>query len=366
MRVQTAIAGSGTVTATVSTRRIAKDLDYLAARLHARRSRMAEAERLDSLCRMGSLPEFCLAIFPGSEFKGKPDFQRRLICELIDELSVLSIHMSGPGAELLDWMLVRFQVENVKVLIRACLTGAPMKDVHGYLVPLPGNLRLDNEGLAAAPSPENFVRLMPKGLPRNSLEKALRVYGDSPRPFFLEAALDRGYFEGLVAGTERLSQEDKEIAGPMVYQEVDVFHLMVVARGKFYYNLKPEMLRPLHVTGSRISRALFDSMLNDLDLHTAAGRVGSRVLDTAPPGDGLKDESTASDTSALEGLAWNRFFRLANLAFRRSHMGLGTITGYAGLRRMEVANLITISEGIRSGAVADTIRGRLIPRGVHV
>jgi len=43
-------------------------------------------------------------------------------------------------------------------------------------------------------------------------------------------------------------------------------------------------------------------------------------------------------------------------------MGLGAIVGYAGLRRVEVANLITISEGIRGGMAAEAIRGRLIPR----
>ena len=366
MRDQIAMTGPDPTQTIVSTRRIANDLDYLTARLHARRSQMAETERLDGLCRIRSLPEFCLTIFPESEFAGNLDFQRRLVYELIDELSGLSAHMSGPGADLIDWTLVRFQVENLKVLIRACLIKAPMEELYGHLVPLPGELALDNEGLAAAASPEDFVRLVPKGLPRENLKKALEIYRDYSRPFFFEAALDRGYFQGLVARTEKLLQEDREIVGPMVYQEVDIFHLMVVARGKFYYNLMPDMLRPLHITGSRISRAIFAAMLNDSDLYMSAGRIAQRVLDAAPFEEGPKDGSTAIDVSVLEGLAWKRFFQLANLAFRRSHMGLGTVMGYAGLRRMEVANLITISEGIRSDLAAETIRGRLIPRGVHV
>ena len=111
-------------------------------------------------------------------------------------------------------------------------------------------------------------------------------------------------------------------------------------------------------------------MLNDPDLYTSTGRVAERVLDAAPFEHGPNDGSMAVDASTLEGLAWKRFFRLANLAFRQSHMGLGAIMGYAGLRRVEVANLITISEGIRNGMAAETIRGRLIPRtdleGGHV
>jgi vacuolar-type H+-ATPase subunit C/Vma6 len=366
MRVQTAVADPSIAPAIAERRRIAQDLDYLAARLHARRSRMAEAERLDGLCRIRSLTELFHSIFPESEFKGILDFQRRLLYELIDELSGLSAHMLGPEADLFDWMFVRFQVENLKLLLRGCLKRAPMEELYGHLVPLPREIALDNEGLATAASLEDFARLVPRGLPRENLEKALEIYRDNPRLFFFEAALDRGYFQGLIAAMERLSQEDREIVGPMVYQEVDTFHLMLVARGRFYYNLMPEMLRPLHVTGTRVPRALFAAMLNDPDLSVSANRVGQRVLDAGPFEEGPKGGSMAIDTSVLESLAWKRFFRLANLAFRQSHMGLGTILGYVGLRRMEVINLITISEGIRSDMAAETIRGRLIPRGVYV
>ena len=202
-----------------------------------------------------------------------------------------------------------------------------MKELYEHLVPLPRELALDNERLATAVSPEDFVQLVPKGLLRENLEKALGIYRDNPRPFFLEAALDRGSFQGLLVGMEKLSQEDRENVQPMVYQEVDIFHLMLVARGKFYYNLSSEMLRPLHVAGTRITRALFAVMLNDTDLHTSAGRVAQRVLDAAPFEKGLKDGTTVIDASALEVFAWERFFRLANLAFRQSHMGLGAIMG---------------------------------------
>jgi vacuolar-type H+-ATPase subunit C/Vma6 len=369
MRMQTTIADPGTAPAIAGKRHIAHDLDYLAARLHARRSRMAEAERLDSLCRTHSLTELFHTIFPESEFKGVPDFQRRLLYELIDELSGLNAHMSGPDAGLIDRTLVRFQVENLKLLLRGCLTSAPMEEMYEHLAPLPAELALDNEGLATAASPEDFVRLVPKGLLRENLERALEIYRDNPGPFFFETALDRGYFQGLIAAMEKLSQEDRETVGPMIYQEMDIFHLMLVARGKFYYNLMPEVLRPLHVTGARVPRALFAAMLNDPDLSVSAGRVGQRVLDAGSFEEGLKGGPMTIDASVLESLAWKRFFRLANLAFRQSHMGLGTIIGYAGLRRMEVANLITISEGINSGVTAEIIRGRLIPRtnvGVHV
>lgn len=370
MRMQTTIADTGTASVIASTRRMAKDLDYLSAHLHGRRSGMAEGERLYDLCRIRSLPDYYRTLYPESEFKGNIDFQRRLVYELIIELSGLSAHLSGPGADLTDWMLVRFQVENLKILIRGHLTKTPIEELYGHLAAHPRELALDTQGLAEAESMEDFVRMVPKGLLRDNLVKALEIYIGHPLPFFFEAALDRGYFQGLLMRTEELAQEDRETVRPMVYQEVDTFHLMLIVRGKYHYGLTPELLLPLHIAGARIPYALFTAMLNDPDIYTSVSRIAGRVIDAVFFEQGLKDGLMVIDASVLEGLAWKRFFRLANMAFRRSHMGLGTIIGYAGLRRMEVANLITISEGIHSGMAAETIHARLIKgadmEGTHV
>ena len=158
----------------------------------------------------------------------------------------------------------------------------------------------------------------------------------------------------------------------MVCQEVDIFHLMLIVRGKFHYGLTPETLLPLHVAGTRIPRALFAEMVNDQDLSASVSRVTERVFDAVHFEDGSSKvcADTAVDAAALERLAWKRFLRLANLAFRQSHIGLGAIVGYTGIRRIEVANLITISEGIRKGMAPETIRVRLITHtgedGAHV
>ncbi len=365
MRLQGTVADSGTAPAVASTRGVTRDLDYLAASLHGRRSRMAEKERLDGLCRIGSLQEFFRAVFPAFELDTLSDFQRRCVNELVWEISGFGVHMSGPGADLVGWTLVRFQVEDLKVLIRACLKKIPLEEAYRHLVALPKELALNIRSLAGAESPEDFVRLVPKGLFRESLKKALEIYRDYPRPFFLEAALDCGYFQGLMGRMESLPRGDRECVRALVCQEVDILHLMLVTRGKFHYGLTREMLLPLHVEGTRIPRALFTTMLDDPDLNTAAGRATGRVLDAVPFQDGTKDGLMAIDGPALEGLAWSRFSRLANLAFRQSHMGLGAVMGYVGLRRVEVANLITISEAIRSGMAAEKIRERLLPRNAE-
>ena len=137
---------------------------------------------------------------------------------------------------------------------------------------------------------------------------------------------------------------------------------MLLLRGKYSYGLDREALLPLHVRGTKISPALFATMLNDQDLRESVERVAQSVFD-APPSHGTASVGSSApvlDAALLEHLAWKRFGRLANLAFRKSHIGLAAVLGYVGIRRLEVANLVTLSEGIQKAMTAEAIRDRLI------
>jgi V/A-type H+-transporting ATPase subunit C len=344
-----------------SSGRMPDDLDRIATTLHGRRSRMAEAERLAELARARGLPELAQVLFPDSDHADLLGLQRQLVQGLIDELAGLLTLLSGPGARLMHWLLVRFQIENLKVLLRARFSGPPHQDTHAHLVTLPRTVLLDVQDLSSAESLDDFIQLAPKGLVRKSLQKSVELYGELPTPFFYEAVLDHGYLQVLFEKLEEIPSHDREIVRPMFRQEVDIFHLMLVTRGRFHYRLTPEMALPLHVRGARITADLFAQMLNDPDLRSSVGRAAEFVFDSAPFA-GTQGERTGGvvDVPGLEHLAWRRFNRLANAAFRQSHTGLGAIIGYTGVRRVEVANLIMLSEGIRKGMPAETIRARAI------
>lgn len=331
---------------------LANDLDYLAARLHGRRSRLAEADRLDVLCRLRTVPELAHALYPECDLHTATEIQRRLVQDLARELSLLLGHLAGAGERLLAWLSLRFHLENLKVLMRGFVTGTPVAALRDHLIPLPKHPEMGALTTGRAESLIDFVALLPAGPLRKSLARALAIDPTPAHAFFLEAALDHGYFDELLARVQRLSGEDKEGIQALVFQEVDVFHLMVVLRGRFHYGLKEELL-PLHVPGTRLSRTRFTTLLGDPDFATAAGRAVGCVLEALP---------ATITPEALEVLAWQRFLHLANRTFRRGHMGLGAVVGYCGIRRVEVANLITLCEGIRIGAAATAIRARLLPQ----
>lgn len=344
------------------------NLDYLAARLHGGRSTMAEGDRLDALSRIRTIEEYARTVLPDREVRSIADLQRQLIEELIGEISLMTLNLDQARLRLVEWMPVRFEAENLKVLLRSSITKVNPEEAAEHLVHVPGMRPVEVHALAIAGSVTDFLHALREGPIKKSLKNAVGEYGEDARPFFFEAAIDRGYLVELVSRFNVLSEKDRADVGSLIYNEADMFHLILMLRGRFNYGLSSDQLLPMHVPGASISEATFAEMLRDADPLTAVNRVVMRVLDPLPFDGGKGDK--APPVTLLERLAWARYLRVANVTFRKSHMGFGAVVAYIVLRRIEIANLITVSEGIRAGMDPDAIRGRTIPRadmaGAHV
>lgn len=333
------------------------NLTYLATKLHARRSRMLEGNRLAALCHIRTLPELGQAIGLGADYSAA-ELQRQLVKDLVHELAGFVKHLGEAGSELFFCMLLRFQIENVKVLIRGFINKLPQDLLQLYLVPLPESMTLDVQKLMTSNSLEDFTALLPREKLYERLRGTALNQRDHSTPFFLEMGLENGYFQQLLSKTGRLSGEDLAAVRPLMLQEANLFQLMLATRGKFLYKLPPELLLPLRLAG--VSDDWFRGLLAAPDVSSAVKSSVGIVLDELPAGRG--SSGNAFDPAVLEALAWKRYLRLANSAFSRGHIGLGAAIGYAGLRRVEVANLITLSEGIRMRLSNGELRERLIDR----
>lgn len=337
-----------------------QDLDFLAARLHARRSRMAEGRRLDEWCTITSLPGLNRAVYSDEVASSAWSFQRRLLHALLREMTGCLGWLDTAGSRLVDGLRARFLMENLKILLRGFLSRIPLEDLQPHLIELPPDLAPDASAMMAAKSLAGFMAGMPAGRPGGRL-RAVAANHDGPPPgFLLEAALDAGYFEEMFHRTDPLPAGEREVIRPMISQEADLFQFQLAVRGRFHLGFPAEALLPLRVTGSGAGPGWFTALLAAPDISAAAKLAAAVITDALAPLD--SSSGTGPALAGIEALAWQRYYRLANGAFRRSHLGLGAVAGYFGVRRVEIANLITLSEGIRLGLGAEEIRGRMMPR----
>ncbi|MCX5684692.1 MAG: V-type ATPase subunit [Planctomycetota bacterium] len=339
------------------------DDDFLSALLHGRRSRMAEAERLDALCAIRAIPELVHMIEPDAPNESVVDLQRRMVAKLANELFTFAWRVGGPAGVCLEWLAARFQVENLKVLARGMVTGAKLKDVEPYLVPLSKPFSLDADALISADSLETFVSRIPSTPLRNGVRVAMPVFERNRRAFFIEAGLDHGYLTELLARAEPLVAREEPDMHVLACQETNMFLLDLATRGHLTYDLRAEDLLPFYVSKAGIQRETFAAMLAAHDAQQVADEAAGRAIDRATAADAKGGEAREVATpGSLEVQALNRYYRLGYWIFRRSHVGVGVVAGYAAMRRVELANLISLSEGIRAGVAPAVLRRRLIPR----
>ena len=331
---------------------ITSDLDYLRARLHGRRGRMAEGVRLRELCRIASIPDLARELAAEGDLRDAAALQRELVANLVREMVWLTNQFTSNRAAFLSWCVERFHFENIKLVARALLAHETAASVTPHLIPIPGTTPAEWTQLWEAGSIDALATFWPHGETRHLVASALRACGSERNPFLVEAALDCVWHRALLLRLARLDRNTRTSLQPLVAQEIDLFNWSLATRGHFAYELRPETLSPFHVDGGRISRGLFSGLLAAPDLQTAAVLVAGRLVDSLP---------AAVDESSMEHRALCRARRMANSIFRNDQAGFGGIFAYIALRRIEVANLIRLSEGIRLGAQADAISARFVP-----
>lgn len=326
-----------------------EDLDYLVARVHGRYARATEL-RLQALGALQAPEALWGALFPDAPPSTARALQRRLLLDWWGELQALARGLAGPRARLLEAVAERVDVEDRKILLRGRLGGRPRAEVETERIgpraravrraprPPPPPPREDAGGRAPA---------VPADRP-----------GPLPRALALESALDQRHLQHLLAALAGLEARERREVSPLLHQEVDHHHLLLVARGRFTHGLSPASLLARHVAGAAIGRERLAAMLAAPDLPGAAAMAVGLALDDLPPPSTL-------DAGALDAAAWRRYLRLARRTFREGGMGFAAVVGYAGLRLVEVRDLTTLSEGARLGAAAEAV-ARLLRGDVGV
>lgn len=329
-----------------------KDLDHLAARVHARRGRLYDGARLRALCALGSVAELGRTLFPGDKINAPAGLEERLVALFITETREIAACFGGDRASLLEWQAARFQLGNLKTMVRALAAGADPKEARGLLVDLPSGMEGYGKELAGIKSREDLAAALPEGIFRDSLTWAYADYPDKNAVFFIEAALERDYLAELSARAEGLGAADRENAGSLYELETAAFNQALAVRGKFFYGFENKELLRLYAPCPDRKLREFKAILAAPDLRGALTLASGGESFPNGPEPGL---------AGLEALFRRRYRRAALKALRGDHLGFGTVSAYLALRRLETADLITIAEGLRLGIGATELESRVLP-----
>lgn len=355
------------------------DFDYANARLRAMKSRLLSRRTLNDLAEVGSVPALMTALAETAYREavqtalartaearvGVKDLAEALRDDLAATVGQASGFFSEPGTarRLAILVLRRYDVHNVKAILRGLARQAPADEILAAALPVAELRPADLAGLARAANVRAAIDLLatwriPLAQPLLELNAARRNGGaDVPD---LELALERWHLRTALDLAANAGDAGAVLLTALKLQ-ADATNVLTALRlvgepgapadaaGLF---VAPGNL-PLPLLKAAASRNTVSEAVGVL-AHTSYGPALSRAL--------ARYEITLRRSDFERALAQLELEYAARL-FVRDPLGIGVLVGYVALKTNEVANLRTLAQGLTLGEKPDRIRAEMLWAG---
>lgn len=305
---------------------------YLRTRLailNAARRKPGEIAALRGLTLEQLTAELGLGTVDAPPLQGRfEDLEQSLLQIWLNELSALIRPMRGPARELLVQWARRYEVLNLKALIRGKLGGLARTEIEASLFQLPGFLRLDHEPLLNTDDvPELLRRLY--GTPYHNLARiGLRRFEEKKDPFLLDATLDQQFYGDLQARMLQLESDDRTAMQELLGRVVDRHKLIWLLRYRYNYHLLPAEVLYLSIPGG-----LFLPHARLFDLVNADTLIACLQALPAPL---LRLVGDSRDIQEVDSRLVADLYAQANIALQGSPSVLASVFAYLTLRYYEL------------------------------
>jgi len=173
----------------------------------------------------------------------------RIIAQILDETRVLLRPLTGADRQFILYWTERFEVSNVKTLIRAKMSGERYASLAPRLIDMGPFARLNLDDLMHAEDVTELFRRLEASPYADIVRHARRAFEESHDPFILDATLDRSYYEGLVRRAQPIEAEAGKPFRDLMASLIDRVNLVWLMRYRFNYGLPPAQVYYLLVGG---------------------------------------------------------------------------------------------------------------------
>jgi V/A-type H+-transporting ATPase subunit C len=330
---------------------------YLRTRLAIMSANLLGREKLHALA---GLPREELEKATGFEdVKGSNDaarlaaFERALMQTWLDELSALLRPLEGSARRLLTQWASRYELLNIKALVRGKIGQLPNDEIERSLFLLPGFLSLNHDELLNTDSVPELLRHLQKTRYRRIASQALRQYEERPDPFLLDATLDQQFYGDLVNRARQLAGDDHSETLNLIGRIVDRHNLVWSLRYRFNYGLQPSEVLYLAIDGGRVlNRSLLQQILQAETLHEALRQLPDNLLSHGQ----VPQQIIQIEVAMRDDLS-----DYAQRAMRRSPSSLTSVLAYLVVRHGDITKLYAIVHARVRGLGDDLLDEALNP-----
>ena len=280
-------------------------------------------------------------------------FEQALLQVWLDEMSTLLRPLHGAQREILVQWARRYELYNLKALIRGKLSGQPAKEIRESLFRLPGFLSLDHDELLQTDDIAELLRRLDQTPYRSIAHQAQRRFAERRDPFLLDATLDQHFYTELSRRVPSLDQTDRSEMNEMIGRIVDRHNIIWMLRYRYNYSLGP-------------AEALYLSI--DHGFRLSHQRL-ARLIESAGPEEFIEDLPEqlnqilkgAGNFVGIEARLQADIAAYADRVLQRSPSAVAAVFAYLILRYYEIKTLFAIAHSRIVGLDNKILREALHP-----
>ncbi|MHB8455084.1 MAG: V-type ATPase subunit [Acidiferrobacterales bacterium] len=317
---------------------------YLNTRVSGMAARLLSDSSVDALIGQASDQENGILQAAGFDRPGANDvtdsglsLEQWLISSLLADFVILVRPLTGAPRKFLIYWAYRFELSNLKTILRGKMTGQPSATIERQLADMGPFATLPVDELLRTDDVAELLRRL-EGTPFMDIARqARRILEEHRELFALDAAVDRRYYADLSRHANAIKRADGEQVRSLVGNIIDRVNLLWLLRYRFAYGLSPAEAYYLLVPAGRQLRSPQLLLLSKLP--TFEEVIAKLPRPFAGPLAGVTSASDA--TLILERDGW----RLAETTLRHSSFNLARVFAYLLLREKMLRQLRAVIKG---------------------
>jgi len=238
--------------------------------------------------------------------------------------------------ELIFLLIQRFELEELKVILRIWNKKIPVDKLEDYLLAQRINYDIDFKKLILCQNIEEVILLLDETPYKKPLIKAREKFKERNSIFYLEAGLDIDYYQRLLGAVEKLSSLDRQVARKILGIEIDIENINWLLRLRKYHSLGiGEILDWVIPGGERIDK---DNIRSLYATNGLAKVIEGVALGPYAHIKNLMEQNVYLIENFLYDVLHSQIRKvLAGFPFT-----IGTILGYLILEHKETRNIISL------------------------
>jgi V/A-type H+-transporting ATPase subunit C len=280
-------------------------------------------------------------------------FERALMQTWLDELSALLRPLDGPARRLLTQWASRYELLNIKAIVRGKMGKLSISEIERNLFRLPGYLSLSHDALLHTDSVPDLLRQLEKTRYSRIARQALRRYEEKPDAFLLDATMDQQFYSELIGRAQLLTSTDSHEILDLIGRIVDRHNLVWSLRYRFNYGLQTSEVVYLSIDGGRLlNRRTLQTILQADSLDEALQRLPDSLL---------RHRAVPRELTGLEAALQAALHEYAARAMRQSPSVLTSVLAYLVLRYGDITSIYAIVHARVQGLPSDLLGEALDP-----